>query len=89
MNTTWATTFNTTGSWIPASVLARNTLIILTVTESSADKITVTFSYVNEEHRGFSTFGHIDIEGAGALGFAFDVKSGQFSFMSKYTCSFA
>ncbi|KFH73488.1 hypothetical protein MVEG_00704 [Podila verticillata NRRL 6337] len=82
VNTTWATTFNTTGSWIPVSALARNTLIILTVTESSADKITVTFSYVNEEHRGFSTFGHIDIEGAGALGFAFDIKSGQFSFMT-------
>ncbi|KAG0337832.1 hypothetical protein BG000_004886 [Podila horticola] len=83
VNTTWATTFNTTGSWIPASALARNTLIILTITESSAEKITVTFSYVNEEHRGFSTFGHIDIvTGSGALGFAFDVKSGQFSFMT-------
>ncbi|KAF9325909.1 hypothetical protein BG006_010629 [Podila minutissima] len=82
VNTTWATTFNTTGSWIPVSALACNTLIILTVTESSADKIAVTFSYVNEEHRGFSTFGHVDIMTGGAQGFAFDVKSGQFSFMT-------
>ncbi len=84
-STIWATTFNTTGSWITSSALAPNTLIIMTIVElTSEKKATVSLKYVNEEQRGFSTFGEVDIEAAaGASGFAFDVQSGQLSFMSK------
>ncbi|KAF8939234.1 hypothetical protein EDD21DRAFT_366681 [Dissophora ornata] len=79
----WSTTYSTSGSWIPSSALARNTLIIMTVVVSDAGKTIATLSYVNEEQRGFSTFGQVEIEAAtGSSGFAFDVKSGQLSFMS-------
>ncbi|KAG0209962.1 hypothetical protein BGX28_009833 [Mortierella sp. GBA30] len=80
--TIWATTYNTTASWIPSDALARNTLVIMTIVES-VEKTAVYLNYVNEEHRGFSTFGEVEIEaGAGATAFAFDVKSGQLSFMT-------
>ncbi|KAG0081012.1 hypothetical protein BGZ90_010520 [Linnemannia elongata] len=79
----WATSFNTTGSWISSNALARQTFVIMTVIESANGKLTVTLSYVNEEHRGFSTFGSVELEtAAGASGFAFDVKAGQFSFLT-------
>ncbi|KAF9954700.1 hypothetical protein BGZ72_004361 [Mortierella alpina] len=83
-STIWATTFITTGSWISSGALAPNTLIIMTIVElSSEKKTTVSLRYVNEEQRGFSTFGEVDIEAAaGASGFAFDVQSGQLSFMT-------
>ncbi|KAF9544916.1 hypothetical protein EC957_011541 [Mortierella hygrophila] len=79
----WASSFNTTGSWISSNALARQTFVIMTVVESANNKLTVTLSYVNEEHRGFSTFGSVELEtAAGASGFAFDVKAGQFSFLT-------
>ncbi|KAK5816955.1 hypothetical protein F5H01DRAFT_276649 [Linnemannia elongata] len=79
----WATSFNTTGSWISSNALARQTFVIMTVIESANGKLAVTLSYVNEEHRGFSTFGSVELEtAAGASGFAFDVKAGQFSFLT-------
>ncbi|KAF9144515.1 hypothetical protein BG015_000080 [Linnemannia schmuckeri] len=82
-NMVWASSFNTTGSWISSNALARQTLVIMTIVESANDKLTVTLSYVNEEHRGFSTFGSVELETApGASGFAFDVKTGQFSFLT-------
>lgn len=82
----WASSFNTTGSWISSNALARQTLVIMTVVESANDKLNVTLSYVNEENRGFSTFGSVELEtAAGASGFAFDVKAGQFSFLSMNT----
>ncbi|KAF9968091.1 hypothetical protein BGZ70_006753 [Mortierella alpina] len=83
-STIWSTTFNTTGSWISSSALAPNTLIIMTIVELTSErKTTVSLKYVNEEQRGFSTFGEVDIEAAaGASGFAFDVQSGQLSFMT-------
>ncbi|KAG9324656.1 hypothetical protein KVV02_000333 [Mortierella alpina] len=83
-STIWATTFNTTGSWISSSALAPNTLIIMTIVElTSENKTAVSLKYVNEEQRGFSTFGEVDIvAAAGASGFAFDVQSGQLSFMT-------
>ncbi|KAG0228218.1 hypothetical protein BGX31_006682 [Mortierella sp. GBA43] len=78
----WATTYNSSESWIPSNVLAQNTLIIMTIVESSAGKIIVTLSYVNEERRGFTTFGQVEIEDASGLsGLAFDAKIGQLSFM--------
>ncbi|KAF9146662.1 hypothetical protein BGX30_011854 [Mortierella sp. GBA39] len=79
----WVSSFNTTGSWISSNALARQTFVIMTVVESANNKLTVTLSYVNEEHRGFSTFGSVELEtAAGASGFAFDVKAGQFSFLT-------
>ncbi|KAF9902849.1 hypothetical protein EC991_004508 [Linnemannia zychae] len=82
-NMVWASSFNTTGSWISSSALARQTLVIMTVVESSNSKLTVTLSYVNDEHRGFSTFGSVELQTAsGASGFAYDVKTGQFSFLT-------
>lgn len=82
----WAYSFNTTGSWISSNALARQTFVVMTVVESANDKLTVTLSYVNEEHRGFSTFGSVELKtAAGASGFAFDVKAGQFSFLSKHS----
>ncbi|KAF9096653.1 hypothetical protein BGX29_008477 [Mortierella sp. GBA35] len=82
-NLIWATSFSTTRSWIPSNVLARQILIIMTIVESGNGKLTVTLSYVNEEHRGFSTLGAVEIEtAAGASGFAFDVKTGQLSFLT-------
>ncbi|KAF9186784.1 hypothetical protein BGZ51_001757 [Haplosporangium sp. Z 767] len=82
-NTIWATTYNTSYSWIPASALARNILIVMTAVESAAGKSIVTLSYVNEEQRGFTTLGQVEIQAAaGASGFAFDAKSGQLSFMT-------
>ncbi|KAF9923738.1 hypothetical protein FBU30_006198 [Linnemannia zychae] len=81
--TVWATSFNTTGSWISSNALARQTLVILTVVETSDNKLTITLSYVDEDNRGFSTFGAVDLDAAaGASGFAFDVKTGQFSFLT-------
>ncbi|KAK3844272.1 MAG: hypothetical protein J3R72DRAFT_438433 [Linnemannia gamsii] len=82
-NMVWASSFNTTGSWISTSALARQTFVIMTVVESANNKLTVTLSYVNEEHRGFSTFGSVELEAAaGASGFALDVNAGQFSFLT-------
>ncbi|KAG0317426.1 hypothetical protein BGZ97_005435 [Linnemannia gamsii] len=82
-NMVWASSFNTTGSWISSNALTRQTLVIITVVESANDKLTVTLSYVNEENRGFSTFGSVELKtAAGASGFAFDVKAGQFSFLT-------
>ncbi|KAF9123416.1 hypothetical protein BGW39_008984 [Mortierella sp. 14UC] len=82
-NMVWASSFNTTGSWISSSALARRTLVIMTVVESSNNKLTITLSYVNDEHRGFSTFGSVELQiAAGASGFAYDVKTGQFSFLT-------
>ncbi|KAG0262296.1 hypothetical protein BG011_000124 [Mortierella polycephala] len=82
-NTVWATTYNTSYSWIPASALARNTLIVMTVVEVAAGKSIATLSYVNEEQRGFTTLGQVEIQAAaGASGFAFDAISGQLSFMT-------
>ncbi|KAF9941666.1 hypothetical protein BGZ65_002174 [Modicella reniformis] len=81
----WATTYNTSESWIPSSALAQNLLIIMTIVESGAEKMVVTLSYVNEERRGFITFGQTEIDGAlggSSSGFAFDVKTGQLSFMT-------
>ncbi|KAF9350693.1 hypothetical protein BGX26_011186 [Mortierella sp. AD094] len=83
VNTIWTTTYNTSGSWIPSSALARETLIIMTIVESSSGKIIATLSYVNEEHRGFTTFGQTEIDTVpGSSGFAFDAKTGQLSFMT-------
>ncbi|KAF9428598.1 hypothetical protein BGZ94_001809 [Podila epigama] len=79
----WTRTFNTTGSWISANALARDTLIILTVTRTAYDISEITFSYVDAERRGFSHFGHVAIQsGPDVSGFAFDPKSGQLSFMT-------
>ncbi|KAG0351814.1 hypothetical protein BC939DRAFT_503973 [Gamsiella multidivaricata] len=81
--TIWATTYNTTGSWIPSSALARNILVIMTIVKSSEEKVVATLSYVNEEQRGFSTFGQVEISAAaGSSGFSFDVKTGQLSFLT-------
>ncbi|KAF9112728.1 hypothetical protein BGX27_002903 [Mortierella sp. AM989] len=83
ISTIWATSYNTSGSWIPSSALARETLIIMTVVESSSGKTIATLSYVNEEHRGFTTFGQTEIDTpAGSSGLAFDAKTGQLSFMT-------
>ncbi|KAF9209458.1 hypothetical protein BGZ49_004303 [Haplosporangium sp. Z 27] len=83
VTTIWTTAYNTTGSWIPSYVLARETLIVMTVVESSAGKIIATLSYVNEEHRDFTTLGQVEIDtAAGSSGFAFDAKTGQLSFMT-------
>jgi len=80
----WATTYNTTGSWIPSGSLARATLIIMTITETTSGKVVASLSYVNEEVRGFSSFGEVEISGAtGASGFSFDVNAGHLSFMCK------
>lgn len=80
----WATTFISSESWIPSNILVRNTLVIMTVVESSAGKIIVTLSYVNEERRGFVTFGQVEIEHTSGLsGLDFDTKMGNLSFMSK------
>ncbi|KAG0055022.1 hypothetical protein BGZ83_009792 [Gryganskiella cystojenkinii] len=79
----WATTYNTSGSWIPAGALARNTLIIMTITETTSGKVVASLSYVNEEVRGFSSLGEVEIVGASnATGFAFDTRAGHLSFMS-------
>ncbi|KAI1294080.1 hypothetical protein EDD11_008260 [Mortierella claussenii] len=79
----WAIAYNTTGSWIPSTALAHNTLVIMTIVESGAGKVAATLSYVNEEQRGFTKFGQVEIDTtAGSSGFAFDVRTGQLSFMT-------
>ncbi|GJJ74608.1 hypothetical protein EMPS_06966 [Entomortierella parvispora] len=79
----WATTYNTSGSWIPSGSLPRATLVVMTITETSSGKVVASLSYVNEEVRGFSSFGEVEISGAtGASGFSFDVSAGHLSFMS-------
>lgn len=84
MTMIWATTFNSSESWIPSNILVRNTLVLMTIVESSVGKIIVTLSYVNEERRGFFTFGQVELEHAlGLSGFDFDAKMGHLSFMSK------
>ncbi|KAK3816176.1 MAG: hypothetical protein J3Q66DRAFT_341837 [Benniella sp.] len=79
----WATTFNSSESWIPSNILVRNTLVLMTIVESSVGKIIATLSYVNEERRGFFTFGQVEIEHAlGLSGLDFDAKMGYLSFMT-------
>ncbi|KAF9972307.1 hypothetical protein BGZ73_004584 [Actinomortierella ambigua] len=80
----WTTTFNSTHSWIPSSILARNTVIVATVT-ANATQMKITFSFVNDDHRGLSTLGHVTLEeqdAQRATAIAFDTTSGQFSYLS-------
>ncbi|KAF9898772.1 hypothetical protein BX616_003625, partial [Lobosporangium transversale] len=79
----WATTYNTTGSWIPTSSLPRETLIVMTVVEPSVETMVITLSYVNKEQRGFTEFGQVELKSTtGSPSFAFDAVTGQFSFLT-------
>ncbi|KAG0228112.1 hypothetical protein BGW42_002413 [Actinomortierella wolfii] len=80
----WTSVFNSTHSWIPSSILARNTVVIATVT-TDADEVTVTFSYVNPDNRGVSTLGQVTLEEQDAsrvTAVAFDTTAGQLSYLS-------
>ncbi|KAG0257599.1 hypothetical protein DFQ27_005040 [Actinomortierella ambigua] len=80
----WTTTFTSTSSWIPPSILSRNTVVVATVTANDA-QMKIAFSFVNEDHRGLSTLGHVTLEeqhANRATAIAFDTTTGQLSYLS-------
>ncbi|KAF9584363.1 hypothetical protein BGW38_006727, partial [Lunasporangiospora selenospora] len=82
--TLWTKAFNSSDSWIPASTLPSNTLVVVSVVNVDAKSSKAVFSYVTEGHKGISVLGHIDLDVDTTSGsvFAFDPKIGQFSVLS-------